>query len=64
MTGIVDNKFIGKAKFTSMWNTKFDIALKEENVQFPALEREEALNFDLLAYHTFLNYVYGAESID
>jgi hypothetical protein len=38
--------------------------LKECKYQVSASEREEALQFDLLSFHTLLHYVYQVEDIN
>jgi hypothetical protein len=62
--GIVDNKFISKKTFTVLWHEALQKAEKEEKLQIVTAERDEALKFDLLAYHTLLHFVYQVEDID
>lgn len=62
--GIVDKKFISKKTFTTLWHEAIQKVEKEEKLQIVPSERDEALKFDMLAYHTLLHYVYQVEDID
>lgn len=62
--GIVDRKFISKKTFTTLWHEAIQKVEKEEKLQIASAERDEALKFDMLAYHTLLHYVYQVEDID
>ncbi len=60
----MDNKFISKKTFTTLWHEALQKADKEENLQIKDAERDEALKFDLLSFHTLLHFVYQVEDID
>lgn len=60
----MDKKFISKKIFTTLWHEALQKAEKEEKLQIVTAERDEALKFDMLAYHTLLHYVYQVEDID
>lgn len=62
--GILDNKFVSKKTFTSLWHQTLQKVEQEEHLQIATADREEALQFDLLAYHTLLSYVYQVNEID
>jgi hypothetical protein len=62
--GIVDKKFISKKTFTTLWHEALQKVEKEEKIQIVPSERDEALKFDMLAYHALLHYVHQVEDID
>lgn len=62
--GVVDGKLVSKAEFIKIWNETIKKVETEDKIQIQTAEREEALSFDLLSYHTLLQYLYEVESID